>query len=395
MLKKIVLIIVLLTILLIPNIAISDDDKNPSIKAEDYLNDQLEKLDLNNLENIIRDINISNKEYLPELNIKKIINSLVSGENFLEGDMLLKAIFKSLFYDVLANSELLIQILILSIICAILNNLQNAFENNTISNLAHYICYIIIISIVIKSFSMAMEIGIVAIDKMVNFMQALLPVLITLLVLMGGITSSALLHPIIVTSVSVISNIMKDVVFPMIFFSAVIGIINNITKKVQIGKLSSLMKQTSIVIIGISTTVFLGIMSVQGAAASKLDGVSIRTAKFAVDNFIPIVGKFLSDSMDTVIGYSMVLKNAIGVVGLIVLFVICLIPVIKIISLIFIYKLTAALVQPISDERITNCLGEISKSLTLILATVLSVVLMFFITINIIVGAGVATIMLR
>lgn len=395
MLKKNVFIIVLLTILLIPSIAFSDDDKNSGIKTEDYLNDQLEKLDLNNLENIIRDINISNKEYLPELNIKKIINSLVSGENFLKGDMLLKAIFKSLFSDVLSNSELLIQILILSIICAILNNLQNAFENNTISNLAHYICYIIIISIVIKSFSMAMEIGIVAIDKMVNFMQALLPVLITLLVLMGGITSSALLHPIIVTSVSVISNIMKDVVFPMIFFSAVIGIINNITKKVQIGKLSSLMKQTSIVIIGISTTVFLGIMSVQGAAASKLDGVSIRTAKFAVDNFIPIVGKFLSDSMDTVIGYSMVLKNAIGVVGLIVLFVICLIPVIKIISLIFIYKLTAALVQPISDDRITDCLGEISKSLTLILATVLSVVLMFFITINIIVGAGVATIMLR
>ena len=162
-------------------------------------------------------------------------NSLINGEDVIQG------IFKSLFIEVIANSKLLIQILILSIICSILNNLQSAFSNETISKLAHYVCYIVIITIVIKSFTITMNIGLVVIDKMVSFMQAILPVLITLLVLMGGVTTSALLHPVIITSVSAISSIMKDIVYPLIFFSAVIGIINNISDKFQISKLASLL----------------------------------------------------------------------------------------------------------------------------------------------------------
>src|SRR5699024_11936825 len=88
-----------------------------------------------------------------------------------------------------------------------------------------------------------------------------------------------------------------------------------------------------ITVIGASLTVFIGIMSMYGIA-SKVDGVTVRTAKFAVDKFVPIVGKFLSDAMDTVVGCSAVLKNAVGVIGLFTLFLICIIPIIKIVALI-------------------------------------------------------------
>ena len=240
-----------------------------------------------------------------------------------------------------------------------------------------------------------MGIGREAIKQMVVFMQLLLPSLITLLAAMGGLTSSALFQPLILGALSAISSIIKDMILPLVFISAIIGIISKISPRVQISRLASLIRQAATAIIGISLTVFIGIMSIQGITAAKVDGVTLRTAKFAVDKFIPIVGGFLSDAVDTVIGCSMLLKNAIGVVGLIALFIICIIPIIKIIALIIVYKIASVLIEPIADSRIVECLDEISKSLTLIFASVASVAIMFFIAITIIISAGNMTVMLR
>jgi stage III sporulation protein AE len=99
--------------------------------------------------------------------------------------------------------------------------------------------------------------------------------------------------------------------------------------------------------------------------------------------------------METVVGCSMILKNAVGVIGMIALFLICIIPVMKIISLIIVYKLTSAVIEPIANNRIVDCLGEISKSLIMLLATVSAVGVMFFIAVTIIIGAGNITVMLR
>lgn len=128
---------------------------------------------------------------------------------------------------------------------------------------------------------------------------------------------------------------------------------------------------------------------------SKIDGITIRTAKFAVDKFIPIIGSFLSDAVETVVGCSAILKNGIGAVGLLTLFLICIAPIIKIVVLLFVYKLIAAVIQPVASSNIVECFSQVSKSLLLILVSVLSTATMFFITITIIVEAGNAALMLR
>lgn len=394
--KRVSLTIIFLIIIFLSTVVFSEDDtEKKKFDTDSFIDKQLENLNLDELQNILEDITNNSDNEFNKIDIKKYVSSLIKGEQIISANDILEGILKSVFKEFSNNLNLLIQLLVLSIICALLTNLHSSFEKDTVGQLAFYVCYIIIISIILKSFIGAMNVGSTTIDRMVDFMQALFPLLITLLALMGGITSSALLQPIIVSSLNAVGAIIQNIVLPLIFFSTIIAIVNNLSNKIQISKLSGLLKQIVVVTLGISFTVFIGIMSIHGAAASKLDGVSIRTAKFAIDNFIPIVGKFLSDSVDTVIGYSMVLKNAVGLVGLLALFTICIIPAIKIASLIFLYKIIGAVIEPIADEKIVNCLNEISKSLILILAAVLSVVLMFFITTTIIIGTGNATVMMR
>lgn len=395
MMKRILIIVVL--VILIPTITIAsaDDVDGSGLNIDDIIRGQLDNLKINELEELIDNINNDSQQLLPKIDLTQYLIALVKGEQVVDGKEILNNIFRIVFNEVIANSTLLVKLLVLTIICAVLTNLQSSFEKDTVGQLAFYVCYIVLMVVSIQAFTIGLNIGRAAIENMVIFIQVLLPVLITLLLAMGGFTSSALFQPVILGSISVITTLMKDVLLPLIFFSGIIGIVSKISNKIQINKISGLLRQISIAILGVTMTIFIGIISIQGITAAKVDGITIKTAKFAVDKFIPIVGKFLSDAMDTVVGCSMLLKNAVGVIGLIALFVICIMPIIKIVAIIFIFKATSAVIEPISDERIVDCLNDISKSMLFILSTVLAVGMMFFIAITIIVSAGNMTVMLR
>lgn len=391
--KKIILLIIIASFIN-TNVYASEEDKDSNITYE-VVEKQLDNLNINEITNIIKKINTDTKEYFGDIEFKSIIQRIVKGEKVFEEEKILNGILKLLLDEFMKNIDLILQLLLLAIISAILINLQNSFENETISNIANFIIYIILISIIIKSFVLAIDIGKDAIDNMVIFMQVLLPILMTLLMAVGGLASSSLLHPLILASIGIFSTLIKQIIIPLIFFSTILSLVNKLTDKVQVSRIVSLLKEIAIITIGISLTIFMGVMTIQGVSSSQLDGVTIRTAKFAINNFVPIVGGFLSDAMDTVLGCSLLLKNSIGIIGVVVLFLIIIIPALKLLSLIFVYRLAVAIIEPISDERIVDGLIETSKSIIILLGLLLTVTVMFIISITIIVGAGNITLMMR
>ena len=142
-------------------------------------------------------------------------------------------------------------------------------------------------------------------------------------------------------------------------------------------------------------TIFISVLAIQGALTASIDGISIRTAKFAVDTFVPIVGKMFSQSLDTIVGCALLVKNAVGAAGLIILVLICLAPAVKIFSLLFLYKLAGALLEPITDERIVESLNGIGNVLSILLITVLGIAIMFFMTVALLIATGNTAVMLR
>lgn len=389
--KKTIQLLLVLIILLFTSTIYSEEEP----LLEILINSQIDKLDMEDLQIIVRDINRETEDILPDIGLKETIVSIAKGEDSISFKTLSEGVISYFLRELRQNLKILSQILFLSIICSVLKNIQSAFENEIVGELSFYVCYLVLIGLSINSFMITIDIASTAINNMVFLMQALLPALMVLLLAIGGISSSSLFQPLILGSINVVSALMKDLVLPLILISSVMGIVSNISEKLQISKLSEFIRKGVLYTIGISITLFMGIMTIKGAVGSKIDGLTIRTAKFAVNKFVPVVGSFLSDTMETVVGCSMVIKNAVGVFGLLTLFLISIVPIIKIISLILIYKFTIVIIEPIANTRIVNCLCDISKSLTLVLATVAIVGTMFFIVIAIIIGTGNATVMLR
>jgi stage III sporulation protein AE len=299
-----------------------------------------------------------------------------------------------LFKEVYLNINVLLKLLVLVVLCAVLKNLQASFLSESVGELAFFVCYIVIVSILFVSFTSAVKLGTSVIENMVDFMYATVPVLITLLVAGGNFTSGGVFQPILVTMVEITAIIFKNVLLPVIFMSAVLSIIDNISDKIQLSKLANLLRQSSMWAMGFILTIFIAVVSVQGSLGAVADGVAGKTAKFAI-GFLPVVGGYLSDAADTVIGCTLLIKNAAGFATMIGVIAICIVPLLKILALIALYKITCVLVEPISDKKVTKCINDVANSMTFILGIVVSVTFMFLISITAIISASNTSTMIR
>lgn len=391
--RKIFLLSIVMLFMIIPMDSYADEKKSNVIDS--MYDEHVNLLDTQNIEKFIEQLNSETDEYLPPINLKDMVSIFKDGKVGYGFKELLFGILRYFLNDVLLNTKLLGKLIVLTLICGILQNLESAFENDSISNLAYYACYLVLIIIVVKSFSIAVGVGKDTINRMVDFMLALLPTLLALLASVGGFASASVFDPIIMISVQLVSYLIRDFILPVIFLIAVLSIVNNLSDTFQVTKLAALLRQLCIWTLGFVLTAFVGIITIRGTTAQTLDQVAVKTAKFAVDNFIPVVGKCLSDAVATIASYSLILKDAISTVGLITLVVTCIFPLIKIVSMIFIYKAAGALIEPISDKRIINCLNDVGNSLTLVFASVVCVAVMFFIMVTIMASTGKAAVMVH
>ena len=355
--------------------------------------DLAEEIDLSQVKDLLNQLDRDVQEALPKFSLSEIFEDLRNGEFSLRPDNVARGILKAILMEVVVNAPLIAKLLVLAVICAIINQLQSAFTGD-VSKLAQMLVYLVLLGLAITAFSMAVDVANRAIDDMVSFMQAILPVMFAVLLAMGNIASTALFKPVIMGSLVFLATVMKNIVLPLFFLSIVLRLFNNISPHFKLSKFANLLEFGGKLSIGIVLTVFLGIMTIQGVTGGVADGVTLRTAKYSVD-LIPVVGKFFKDAVEIVIGSGILLKNALGVVAMLALMIIIFAPVIKIIAMMFTFKLAAALVEPLGEKDLADSLQDMSKGLLYIFATVASVGMMFFLTITIIIGAGNLAVMLR
>lgn len=386
------LVWVVLYMLLSPAVLYAEQEANDSIGWEEKL---VPDLNMDEIDRYISKLDSEIKEVTPEIDFKQLVYKISKNEISLKPQDVIRDVMSYIYREVVANTALLGKLVILAIICAILQNLVSAFERGTTGNLTYMVTYMVLATLAIGSFTVAVDSAREVIDKMVTFMQAILPVLLTMLVAVGGFTAAAIYQPMLFTSITLIATVIRDVILPMILFSAILVLVSNLSTKFKITNLAGLIRTVAMGLLGFMTTVFLGMLAIQGVAGAVGDSVMLRTAKFATDAFVPVVGGMFSDALEAIVSSSLLIKNAVGIAGIMVILITILNPLIKIICMALIFKLAGAIIQPVDDSQIVNCLNDLGNSLFLVFAVVATVGLLFFFIITILVAVGNITVMLR
>lgn len=354
-----------------------------------------DKLDLQELDRLWEELEREMGEYLPSIHWRDILSWIAEKEEPISIGTLLTGFWRYLWKEVLINLTLLGKLLVLAVIASLLKNLQRAFSSDALTPLAQSVIFLVLISIALQSFSVAIGIGREAISNMVDIVLALLPLLMVLLASLGSLASAAIFHPLVIFTVNFFSTVVKNVVFPLIYLTTVLSIVNHLAKEYPINRLAGLFKDAAVWIMGFSLTIFIGVTAIQGVAGSVSDAVSLRTAKFATGALVPVAGGMLADALETVVGVSLILKNGLSIVGMLFLFLFTVFPLIKIFALMLVYKVASAIVQPLGETELSEALNTLGNCLALVFSAVAAVCFMFIVAITIIVGAGNAAVMFR
>lgn len=368
-------------------------DQEPIMQSE-LVQAQIERLGVDELKQYWDDIVTEYGGFLPESQ-KGSFMDFVSGDKKFSFDEWIKGITKFIFHELLVNGKLLGSLILLTVFSMFLQSLQNAFEQSSVSKVAYAIVYMVLIILALNSFHVAIEYTKDTIDLMISFLMALIPLLLALIAASGGLVSAAFFHPVLMFLMNTSGILIQFVVLPLLFFAAILSIVSTLTEYYKVTQLAQLLRNFAIGILGAFMTIFLGVISVQGASSAVADGVTIRTAKFVTGNFIPVIGRMFTDATDTVISASVLLKNTVGLSGVIILLLITTFPAIKILMISFVYKLAASLLQPLGGGPVIKCLDIISKSMIYIFAALAIVSLMFFLSITVIIASGNITLMVR
>ncbi|MBS3872819.1 MAG: stage III sporulation protein AE [Firmicutes bacterium] len=390
-----ILLGVVLTLLLLLCLApqAHGSEQAGGLELDAVLNQQLRELNLHSFEEVLRDVEEEYAGFVPELTIEGLTLGL-GGSGGLNPRQVLINLSRFALGEVSRQTSLLGRIIVVAMLCVLMKKMQDSF-GGSVGNAAYGVCFLVLVGVVLQSFSLLTREVMNAVELMISLLYSLLPVLLSLLVSLGAAGSAALFHPLVAATATTVSTVVRNLVIPLIYFAGILTLLNALSDKVQVSKLASLLKDLSIAILGISFTVFVGLSVVQGTAAGVADGIALRTAKYAVKNFIPVVGGLFADVFETVAGASLLLKNGIGITGLLAVFILCAMPALKVLVVVFIYRLAAAIIQPMGVTPVAEALSNLASILTVLAGALITVGIMFFILITIVIGAGNATLSIR
>lgn len=310
-------------------------------------------------------------DFFNEDELNDFFNSAIKGE--VDNSSIFKKILSLFGQEFVDSIKAVGSILVIIVIHSILKSISESLENESISKLIYYVQYILIVTIIMSSFSGIVKLVQDTTNNLVGFMNLLVPLLIALMLYTGSIATSGVLEPIILFMINFIGNIIQTIIIPGVLIFAGLVVISKISNNFQIGKLSKFFQSSIIWFLGIVLTIFVGVVSLEGTLSSSVDGITAKTTKAVVSTAIPVVGKILGDAVDTVLGCGIILKNAVGLIGVIVVIAICIAPILKLAILTITYKLLAGICEPIADKNIVSLIeqvGDIFKIFLAILTTI-------------------------
>ena len=372
--RKIIVIflIAIFFIFSINSVVVATDENVAS--QEEILESQQDSL---NISSFIEETKKYTQNTFEDLDMGEIFSSAITGD--IDNETLLKTFFNMAGEEVLDCISILGSIVVIIVIHSILKSISEGLENKSISQITYYVQYILIVTLIMTNFADILSMVTTSINNLVGFMNSLIPILITLMLTTGNIASAGIIEPIILFIITFIGNFITSVLIPFVLIANVLGIVSKVSDRVQVDKLSKFFNSSVVWVLGIVLTIFVGVLSVEGSLSSTVDGITAKTAKAAVTNFIPVVGKILGDAVDTVIGCSNVLKNAVGIIGVIVILCICVGPIIKLAVLMALYYLAGAVCQPIADDKIVKLLDQMGDTFKMLLAIMCSVSVMLIV----------------
>ncbi len=281
------------------------------------------------------------------------------------------------------NRKSILYLILLAIAAAVFIGFSDIFQTRQVSQISFYMIYLLVIGICLTSFQAASEWMANGVHTLTGFMKVLYPVYFAAVTVAKGSVSSLAFYHLAIILIVVIEELLLHLIVPGIHMYVIIRVMNSLQSEDYLSKFAELLETA--IGWGLKTLMggMIGLNVIQGMLGPAIDTVK-RSAVTRGMEMVPGVGDLLGGTAEVALGTAVLIKNSIGIVGMFLCLVLCLAPLLQLAVITLGYKLAAALVQPVSDKRITECIGGVGEGCRMLMNCIFVTGILFLVTVAIV-----------
>ena len=318
-----------------------------------------------------------------KLDFKDTVMQIISGKLDLTGALLNRLVKEQVSYAFGSCKSNLIHMLLLALMTALFSNFTNVFQNKQISEVSFYMLYLMIIALALNSFQIVTSWVGDGVNTLSGFMSVFCPVYFVAVSVAKGSVTAVAFYNLILFVIYLVEVIIGKLLLPVIHVYIMIRILNHLSEEDYLSKFAELLEMLVSWILKMFVAGIVGINLVQGLINPAIDTVK-RSAITRGAEAIPGIGDALGGTAEVLLGTAVLIKNGIGMAGAVICFSLCLVPVVQVALIVLMYKLSAAVIQPVADKRVVGCLESVAEGCRLLLRVIFTIGLLFLLTIVIV-----------
>lgn len=358
--------------------AAETDEETEDVSQEEIQESLIDKFDFSEIDGMLAEIFPNEK-----LNFRGVLSGLISGDLEFSFALIKQLVVDQFTYEIRNSRSGMIHILLLVIIAAIFTNFSSVFKTTQVAEISFSMLYMFLITICLNNFRILVDAAAVNLERLLEFMRLLGPVYFFAVALASGSSTSVTFYQLVLLLIFFVEILILNFLIPITQIYLVIRILSEFSPEIHLTKFAELIE--TIVSWTLKTLLagVVGLNVIQGLLSPAIDSVK-RSLVTKGSEAIPIIGDVIGGAAEVVLGTAVLIRNGIGVVGMIVCFVICLAPLIQMAVTALLYQVIAALIQPVSDKRMVDCVSSIADGSKMLLRIVFTTGVLFLLTIAVV-----------
>lgn len=354
-----------------------ENEKSESVN-EDDIKAYMEGLEFDDIDKELEELFPDEK-----MDFGETVGQILSGDLSGSADLLKRLCADQLTYAFRVNKDSLIQMLLIALIAAIFTKFADVFYSRQISDISFYILYMLMIALCLNAFQSAAKWTEDGIRLLIDFMKALCPVYFVAVSVSKGSITAAAFYNLILFLICLIELLIVSFLLPVVHIYMMMKVLDYLSEEEYLSRFTELIETVVSWTLKTLLACVIGLNTIQGLIMPAVDSVKRNAVAKGVEA-IPGIGDAVSGTGEVILGTAVVVKNGVGVAGAIICFALCIAPLVQIGVMVLFYKLSAALVQPVADKRLTGCIGGMAEGCQLLMRMIFTSGLLFLLTIAIV-----------
>lgn len=335
--------------------------------------DELSLDETETAEELLKEINLADVQKMLDdfmgadsFSMKEALIKLTRGERAFSKEAVQEFVYRFFFYQLDQEKELFVKLILLILLSAVFTSFAEVFENNQIGDISFFVVYLLFFTILMDSFSKMSSSLEKTISWMTEMMKGLAPAYYMTVCAASGAASAVVFYEGVLLMVWGIQWLLLTVLLPASGMYVLLQLVNSLSREEMLGKMAELLNTAVSWGVKSLLAAVVGLQIIRNLVAPVMDSVK-RGLLSKAAGALPGVGNAVNMVTELVVTSAVLVRNCLGVVILVVFVLIGAGPMLHYGILSLLYRLLAAVAQPVSDRRMVRALGTMGEGCALLL----------------------------